>query len=85
MNQIVSTRLQRFWEEGRITRNVALMVRTVWLALVKPSKGLFISREANCGWKRTEKSGSGGGEGTVVSSSLVRINARQNGLGTKMR
>lgn len=56
MNQIVPTQLQlqRLWEEARITRNVTLMVRTMWLALAKPSKGLFISREANCVWKRME-------------------------------
>lgn len=54
MNRIVSTQLQRLWEEARITRNVTLMVRTMWLALAKPSKGLFISGEANCVWKRME-------------------------------
>lgn len=31
----------------------------MWLALVKPSKGLFISREANC-MEKKGKSGSGG-------------------------
>lgn len=28
MNQIVSTQLQRLWEEARITRNVTLMATT---------------------------------------------------------
>lgn len=60
MNQMGSTQLQRLWEEARITRNVTLMARTSWLALVKPSEGLFISREAWCVWKRLKRNESRG-------------------------
>lgn len=61
MNQIVSTRLQRLWEGARITRNVTLMARTTWLALVKAGEGLFINREAECVWKRRKKKNESGG------------------------
>lgn len=79
MNQIVSTRLQRLWEGARITRNVTLMARTTWLALVKAGEGLFINREAECVWKRRKKKKINQvvryskGDGAAAASSLARI------------
>lgn len=88
MNQIVSTRLQRLWEEARITRNVTLMARITWLALVKPGEDLFISREAECVWKKLKKINLvvlySKGEGAAAASILARVKARRNGLGGKM-